>query len=153
MRLISLLWRTLLSSQFALPMKVEYDVGDNAPMYDLIRKQSLHAIGAVLDFKDRSITIENILLSMRNIVRLQLNNKVTKALRRNNACSACLAQDPVSTKDGTKMVIEIPDTKYDNADLPAIVRVNCSHLTSSPREKLLSLLLKYEMLLDGTLRD
>jgi hypothetical protein len=49
-------------------------------MYDLIiGKQTLHVIGAVLDFKNRSITIDNILLPMRNIVRLQLNKKATKA--------------------------------------------------------------------------
>ena len=88
---------------------------------------------------------------MRNIVKLQLNKKVTKALRRNNACNACLAQVPVSTKDGTKRVIEILDAKYDKADLPAIIRDNCSHLTPSHRESLLSLLLKYDMLFDGTL--
>jgi hypothetical protein len=59
-------------------------------MYDLIiGKQILHDIvGAVLDFKDRSITIDNILLPMRNIVRLHLNNKVTKTLRRNNAINS-----------------------------------------------------------------
>jgi hypothetical protein len=35
-------------------------------------KQSLHDIGAVLDFKDKTITIDKILLPMRNIVNLQL---------------------------------------------------------------------------------
>ncbi len=35
------------------PDVVEYDAGANAPLYDLIiGKQSLHDIGAVLDFKD-----------------------------------------------------------------------------------------------------
>jgi hypothetical protein len=38
---------------------VEYDdAGANAPMYDLsIGKQSLHDIGAALDFKEKTITI------------------------------------------------------------------------------------------------
>ena len=43
------------------------------------------------------------------------------------------------------------DTKYDKADLPAIIRDNCSHLIPLHQEKLLSLLLKYETLFDGTL--
>jgi hypothetical protein len=44
------------------PDIVEYDAGANAHMYDLIiGKKILHDIGAVLDFKDRSITIDNIL--------------------------------------------------------------------------------------------
>ncbi len=134
------------------PDIVEYDTGANAPIYDLIiGKQTLHGICAVLDFKDRSITIDNILLPMRNIVTLQLNSSITRALRQNRARDPCLAQEPVSTKDGTKRVIAILDAKYDKADLRAIIRDSCSHLTPSHREKLLSLLLKYEELFDGTL--
>jgi hypothetical protein len=120
-------------------------------MYDLIMgKQSLHNIGAVLDFKDKTITIDSILLPMRkNIVSLQLKPSVTRALRQNT----CLAQESVSTQNATKRVIEILDAQYDKADLPAIVRDNCSQLDLSHREKLLSLLLKYESLFDGTLGD
>jgi hypothetical protein len=43
------------------PDIVEYDAEANAPLYDLIiGKQSLHDIGAVLDFKEKTITIDNI---------------------------------------------------------------------------------------------
>jgi hypothetical protein len=66
------------------PDIVEYDTGANAPMYDLIiGKQTLHDIdiGEVLDFKDRSITIDNILLPMRSIANLQLELSITRALR------------------------------------------------------------------------
>ena len=52
---------------------------------------------------------------------------------------------------GHKRVIEILDAKYDKANLPEIVKDNCSHLEPSQREKLLSLLLDYESLFDGTL--
>jgi hypothetical protein len=109
----------------------------------------LHDIGAVLDFKEKTITIDSILLPMRNIVHLQLKPSVTRALRHNT----CQAQEPVSTRNDTKRVIEILDAKYDKAVLPVIVRDNCSHLHPSHREKLLSLLLKYETLFDGTLGD
>jgi hypothetical protein len=34
-----------------------------------------------------------------------------------------------------------------------INRENCSHLTASDREKLLSVLLKFELLFDGTIGD
>ncbi len=37
--------------------------------------------------------------------------------------------------------------------LPAIIRENCSHLKPLEREKLLSVLLKFESLFDGTLGD
>jgi hypothetical protein len=107
-------------------------------------------IGAILDFKDKTITIDySILLPMRNIVNLQLKSSVTKALRHNTF----QAQEQVSTQNATKKVIEILDTKYDKANLPAIVKDNWFHLEPSKWEKLLSLLLDCEPLFDGTLGD
>jgi hypothetical protein len=53
----------------------------------------------------------------------------------------------------TALPSKILDAKYEKADLPAIVRENCSHLTASDKEKLLSVLLKFEPLFDGTLGD
>ena len=133
------------------PNIVEYEeAGVTAPLYDLIvGKQTLHDIVAELDFKEKTITIDGILLPMRNIVNLQLKPSVTRALRHNT----CQAQDSVSTQNATKRVIEILDAKYGKANLPAIVKDNCHHLTPLQREKLLSLLLEYESLFDGTLGD
>ncbi len=45
------------------------------------------------------------------------------------------------------------DAKYDNADLQSIVKDNCMHLSTPHQNLLLALLLKYEELFDGTLRD
>jgi hypothetical protein len=50
-------------------------------------------------------------------------------------------------------MVKILDAKYEKADLPAIIRENCLHLTASNREKLLSVLLKFELLFGGTLGD
>jgi hypothetical protein len=50
-------------------------------------------------------------------------------------------------------MVKILDAKYEKADLPAIIRENCSHLIASDREKLLSVLLKLKPLFDGTLGD
>jgi hypothetical protein len=86
---------------------------------------------------------------MRNIVNLQLKPRITGALRENT----CFAQEPISTRSTTKRVIKILDAKYEKADLPAIIRENCCHLTASDREKLLSVLLKFELLFNGTLDD
>jgi hypothetical protein len=86
---------------------------------------------------------------MRNIVNLQLKPSVPRALRHNT----CQAQESVSTQNATKRVLEILDAKYDKANLSAIVRDNCSHLTPLHREKLLSLLLEFESLFDGTIGD
>ncbi len=50
-------------------------------------------------------------------------------------------------------MVKILDAKYEKADLPAIIKKNCSHLTATNREELLSVLLKFELLFDGTLGD
>ncbi len=126
----------------------EYSPGDQAPMYDLIiGKQTMHKLGVKLDFQERTITIDKILLPMRNIANLQLKPRITRALRENT----CFAQEPISTHSKTKCVVEILDAKYEKADLPAIKRENCSHLIASDREKLHSVLLRFELLFDGTL--
>jgi hypothetical protein len=119
-------------------------------MYDLIiGKQTMHNLGVKLDFQEKIITIDEILLPMRNIVKLQLKPRITRALRENT----CFAQEPISTHSATKCMVKILDAKYEKADLPAIIRKNSSHLTASDREKLLSVLLKFELLFDGTLGD
>jgi len=90
------------------PDIVEYSPGEQAPMYDLIiGKQTMHDLGVVLDFQEKTITIDEILLPMRNIVNLQLKPRITRALRENS----CFAQEPISTRNATKRVVEILDMK------------------------------------------
>jgi hypothetical protein len=101
----------------------------------------------VLDFNEKTITIDEILLPMRNINNLQLKTSISRALKLNTS----LSQEPASTRGATKRVVEILDAKYAKADLPAIARDNCKHLNPSERESLLSLLLKFEQLFDGTM--
>jgi hypothetical protein len=48
-------------------------------------------------------------------------------------------------------MVEILDTKYEKAGIPAIVRDNYSRLSASEREKIFSMLLKFELLFNGTL--
>jgi hypothetical protein len=77
---------------------VEYGPGDQAPMYDLIiGKQTMHNLGVKLDFQEKTITINKILFSMRNIV-LQLKPRITRALRENT----CFAHKQISTHSATK---------------------------------------------------
>jgi hypothetical protein len=74
------------------PDIVEYGPGDQAPMYDLIMsKQTMQDLGVKLDFQEKTITIDEILLHMRNIVKWQLKPRITRALRENT----CFAQEPV----------------------------------------------------------
>ncbi len=119
-------------------------------MYDLIiGKQTLYDIGTVLDFKERKITIDDILLPMRNINNLQLKSSISRVLKLNSS----FAQEPVSTGNTTKRVVEILDAKCDRADLPSIIKNNCAHLSTSHSNSLLALLLNFEELFDGTLGD
>ncbi len=83
------------------------------------------------------------------MANLQLKPRIIRALRENS----CFAQEPINICSKTKRVVEILDAKYEKADLPAIIRENCSHLKASDREKLLSVLLKFESLFNGTLGD
>jgi hypothetical protein len=103
----------------------------------------------VLDFKEKTITIDDILLPMRNINNLQLKSSISRAFKLN----ANYAQEPESTRNATKRIVEILDTKCDKVDLPSIVKNDCAHLSTPHQNSLLALLLKYEELFDGTLGD
>ncbi len=103
----------------------------------------------MLDFKERNITIDDILLPMRNIYNLQLKPSISRALKLDSS----FAQEPASTPNATKRVVEILDAKYDRADLPSIVKNNCMHLSTSHYNLLLVLLFKFKELFNGTLGD
>jgi hypothetical protein len=75
----------------------------------IIGKQTLHDIGAMLDFKDRTITINDILLPMRNINNLKLKPSISRMLKLNSS----FAQEQASTHKATKRIVEILDAKYD----------------------------------------
>ncbi len=102
-----------------------------------------------MDFKERTITIDDILLPMRNINNLQLKSSISRVLKLNSS----YAQEPESTHNATKRVVEILDAKYDKADLPSIVKNNCTHLSMPHQNLLLALHLKYKELFDGMLGD
>jgi hypothetical protein len=72
-------------------------------------------LGIVLDFKSKTITIDEITLPMRNIKLLQ-GSSTLHALKLNNS----LAKEPLSTLDATKCVTRILDAKYAKTDLQSI---------------------------------
>jgi hypothetical protein len=64
------------------PDFVEYSLGNQAPMYILIiGMQTMHNLWVKLDLQEKTITIDKILLPMRNIANLQLKPRITMALR------------------------------------------------------------------------
>jgi hypothetical protein len=61
---------------------VEYPQGSTPPLYNLIiGKQTLHDIGAMLDLKEKTITIDKILLHMK------LKPSISRALKQNSCRS------------------------------------------------------------------
>jgi hypothetical protein len=130
------------------PDVVEYDK-DSTLQYDLILGTvTMKEFGIILNFRDKMITIDKIILPMRNINNLQ-GSSILQALRHNHS----LAMEPQSTQDATERARRILDAKYIKADLQSVVRDNCQHLSDDQQKKLLQLLKKYELLFDGTLGD
>jgi hypothetical protein len=101
-------------------------------------------LGIVLDFKAKTITLDEAILPMRNINHLQ-GTSMLRSLKLNNS----LAMEPHSTQDATKHATQIIDAKYKKVDLQSIVGDNYKHLSAYQQKKLLQLLKKYEMLFDG----
>jgi hypothetical protein len=124
----------------------EYDK-NNRPHYDLILGvKTMKKYGIILDFKDKMITVNEVKLPMQNINYLQ-GSSTLRVLKLNHS----LAMEPQSTQDATKCVTQILDAKYKKANLQAIARDNCKHLSADQQKKVLQLLKKYESLFDGTL--
>ncbi len=127
---------------------VEYGK-NNRPQYDLILGTvSMKEFSIILNFRDKMISIDEIILPMRNINNLQ-GFSMLRALRHNHS----LAMEPQSTQDITKCTTRILDAKYSKADLQSVVRDNCKHLKADQQKELLHLLKKYESLFNGTLGD
>jgi hypothetical protein len=103
------------------PDVVEYDK-DSKPRYDLIvGTETMKEFGIILNFRDKMITIDKIILTMRNINNLQ-DTITLHALKHNHS----LAIEPQSTQNATQRATWILDAKYSKADLQSVVKDNAS---------------------------
>ena len=110
-------------------------------MFDLILgAESLEKLGIVLDFQTKEMTIDKITLPMRNVTSLSTKSKMYKAWKMNN--SLRMENEPVSTLEATRRCVKILDANYKKADLPSVVKNNCSHLSPDEQAKLLELLIE-----------
>ena len=83
---------------YSEPDVVEYNK-NSKPQYDLILgNETMKELGIVLDFKNKTITVDEITLPMRNINLLQGSN-TRRVLKLNNS----LAKKPLSTLDATNV--------------------------------------------------
>ena len=55
------------------------------------------------------------------------------------------------TELSTQRVVKILDANYEKANLPELVKNNCTNLSTSEQDKLLEVLEEFEDLFDGTL--
>jgi len=130
------------------PDVFEYDKKMGKPVFDLIIGcNSMESLGIVMNFKDKTITIDEIILPMRNIQELTKKPKVKEAW----AMSNVLAHEPISTELATQRAVKILDANYTKADFQVVLEENCNHLNSVEKNKLLEVLKRFEHLFDGTL--
>ena len=116
------------------------------PMYDLIiGLETLANWKAILNFHDKTVTIDHVELPMQSLQSLCNPNMLNNLYRE--------ATEPTISKAATSRVTKILDAKYDKANLPKVVEDNCKHLQVQERNALLRLLLQHEILFDGTLGD
>ncbi len=94
---------------YSEPYEVEYNKGSKS-QYDLILvlgTETMRELGIVLDFKAKTIMIDEIILPMRDINHLQCASML-RALELNDS----LSMELQSTQDATKRAMQILDAKY-----------------------------------------
>eukprot|EP00804_Cyclotella_cryptica_P023885 CCRYP_010023-RA/>CCRYP_010023-RA protein AED:0.37 eAED:0.36 QI:0/0/0/1/1/1/2/0/274 len=124
------------------------------PGFDLILgSNTLKELGIVLNFWTKEITVDDISLPMRDINKLKTRAAVERAWTINNSIYQDTSKEPQSTLEATKRLIHILDAKYDKADLRAIVKDNCTHLSVPEQTKLLEFLQEFEELFSRKLGD
>jgi hypothetical protein len=80
----------------------------NRSQYDLIfGTVSMKEFGIILHFQDKMVTIDETILPMRDINKLQ-GKSMLRALRHNHS----IAMEPQSTQDATKCATQILDANY-----------------------------------------
>ena len=111
------------------PDVVEYNKNSKL-QYDLnIGTVTMKKFGIILNFRDKMITIDELILPLRNINNLQ-GSSVLRALKHNHS----LTMEPQSTQDATQHATWILDAKYSKADLQSVIRDNCKHLSANQQK-------------------
>ena len=115
-------------------------------MYDIIiGLETLSDWRMILDFHDKTVTIDHVELPMKSLQRLR-NQKVLDNLYQE-------VTEPAISRVGTNQVIQILDAKYEKANSLKVAEENSRHLNVQKRNDLLWLLIQHEDLFDGTLGD
>ena len=85
------------------------------PVFDLILGvKTLRELEIVLDFRTKEITIDEIILPMRDINKLSNSSKIEKAWSVNHN----MVHEPKRTEEATQPAIHILDAKYKKSTRP-----------------------------------
>ena len=102
------------------------------PAFDhILGVKILRELGIVLDFWTKEITIDEIILPMRDINKLSNSSKIEKAWSVNHN----MVHEPKSTEEATQHAVHILDEKYEKEDLQSVVDTNCPHLSLPDQNK------------------
>ncbi len=107
------------------PEVLEYNESKMAkPMDDLILDcKAMQELGIVLNFQTKEITLDRVILPMKDI------SLTTSTIENAWALNNSIAQEPSSKQEATRGTDHILDTKYKKADLLSVVRINYTHLS------------------------
>ena len=120
------------------PDVVEFDKNKmNKPVFDIILGcKTMKELGIVLEFQTKEITIDHIILPMRDI------NSLT-SLSMDKAWACCMVHETHSMQEVTEQVVNILDAMYEKADLQSVVSTNSSHLSLQDQNESLELLTEF----------
>ncbi len=108
------------------PDVVKYNK-DSKSQYNLIHgTETMKEFSIILNITDKMITIDEVILPIRNINNLQGSSTLC-SLKHNHS----LAMEPQSTRDATQHATQILDAKYSKEDLQAVVRDNWKQLSAN----------------------
>ena len=94
------------------------------PAFDLIIGiETMTKLGVVLNFDDKMITIDQQTLPMRTFESISNLKQLRSQFK--------AFTEPISMLEATNRAVTILDAKYEKANLPQVVNVNCKHLTMS----------------------
>ncbi len=77
----------------------------------------MERLGIIMNFKNKTITIDEIILQMRKIASLTNKSKIKEAWAISNA----LACEPISTEQATQCAMKNLDANYKKTDLQAVL--------------------------------
>ena len=92
----------------------------------ILGTETMTKMGVILDFQEKSITIDQISLKMKDLIDFSSSKSLNDLIKER--------LEPSSTREATNRAVEILDATYEKANLAKVVHDHCPHL-ASPQQK------------------